>query len=505
MAVRRALPVAVVAAGALPAPAFPEPSLWWLAYGALVPWMLLNRLADGGRSAALLGWLGGTGFVLAVHHWLLPDLHVFTPLVAALLGLLWAPWGWLVWRLLRGEPGPGRAAAAVALLPCGWLMAELVRSWEYLGGPWGLLGASQWQVGPALSLVSVGGVWLVGWLVVAVNAALAVALVSPAGRRAGAAGLVLLAVGCGAVWAWAPRPGGPGPGQDAAVRVAVVQPGVVHRPGERFARAEELTRQLAGKRADLVVWGESSVGFDAYTRPDLVRRLAALSRAVDAELLVNVDARRSPGPGGPGGGILKSAVLVDGEGIAGPRYDKRRLVPFGEYVPLRRALGWVTGLSEAAAEDRRRGTGPVLLATGAGRVGPLVCFESAFPDLSRELAGRGADLVVVQSSTSTFQGSWAPEQHASLAAVRAAETWRPVVHATLSGVSAVYDARGARVGPALGTGQRTAAVYEVPLASGTSPYTRLGPWVPWLAFASLAAAAAGASAARFRRRVPPGP
>lgn len=99
--------MAAVAAGALPALAFPAPSLWWLAYGALVPWLLLVRSAPTGRRAALDGWLGGTGFMIAVHHWLWPDLHVFIVVLALLLGALWAPWGWLVRRLLSGGGGPG--------------------------------------------------------------------------------------------------------------------------------------------------------------------------------------------------------------------------------------------------------------------------------------------------------------------------------------------------------------------------------------------------------------
>lgn len=140
--------VAAVLAGALPALAFPEPSLWWFAYVALVPWMLLLRTAPTGRRAALEGWLGGLGFMVAVHHWLMPSLHVFIVVLAALLGLLWAPWGWLVRSLLGGMPSPARAAAALAVVPSGWLMIELTRSWEGLGGPWGLLGASQWEVSP---------------------------------------------------------------------------------------------------------------------------------------------------------------------------------------------------------------------------------------------------------------------------------------------------------------------------------------------------------------------
>ncbi|MFF5920220.1 apolipoprotein N-acyltransferase [Streptomyces flavochromogenes] len=506
---RRALARSLLAVGcgALPALAFPAPGLWWWAYLALVPWLLLIRTAPGAGRAALDGWLGGIGFVFAVHHWLLPSLHVFLLPLSALLGLLWLPWAWLVRSLLGGAPSALRAAVALVAVPSGWLLIELVRSWEGLGGPWGLLGASQWQVPAALRLASVGGVWLVTALVVAANTAVALLVAGPGLRTVGVAGLAGCALVAGTA-AWgvgAPRVSG-------TVRVALVQPGVFDGAGgaeRRFERAEELTRSLAGQRLDLVVWGESGVGADPAGRPDLAARLTALSREVDAPLLVNVDARRADRPG-----IFKSAVLVGPAGLTGERYDKMRLVPFGEYIPARGVLGWVTSFGKAADEDRRRGTTPVLMrlpatggdsgeATGAGApeplIGPLICFESAFPDMSRNLVRDGAGLLVVQSSTSTFQESWAPAQHASLAALRAAETGRPVAHATLTGVSAAYGPDGRRIGPVLGTDASAVAVRELPLSDTTTGYVRWGDWPLYGALAVVGAVCAAEGAGAFRR------
>ncbi|WP_335935439.1 apolipoprotein N-acyltransferase [Streptomyces sp. PTD5-9] len=509
-------------AGALPALAFPAPSLWWFAYAALVPWLLLIRSAGTGRRAALDGWLGGTGFLIAVHHWLLPSLHVFLVILAALLGLLWAPWGLVVFRLLRGRVSAASASAAVVVVPCVWLLIETVRSWQGLGGPWGLLGASQWQVAPVLRVASVGGVWLVSLLVVAVNTAVALLCVSRAGRTAGAgrrvdeghaagtaravgvAGLAVCALSTGALALWAP-----GPHPAGVARIAVVQPGVFTGPRSverRLASGERLTASLAGRDLDLVVWGESSVGVDPAVRPDVTARIAALSRRVGADVLINADARQTGGSGRTG--IYKSAMLVGPHGLTGDRYDKMRLVPFGEYVPARRVLGWATSVGRAAGEDRLRGTHPVTMRLpgavgGRGlRFGPLICFESAFPDMSRRLTRDGAQLLVVQSSTSTFQHSWAPEQHAALGALRAAENGRPVVHATLTGVSAAYDPRGERIGAPLGTDTRGTEVFEVPLASGSTLYTRWGDWPVEGAVAVAAGfcAVAGARAVRARAR-----
>lgn len=492
--------VAAVLAGALPVFAFPAPSLWWFAYVALVPWMLLVRSAPTGRRAAYDGWFGGFGFMVAVHHWLLPSLHVFIFLIAGLLGALWAPWGLLVRRFLAGAPTPtpARGASALLVLPSGWLLVELVRSWQGLGGPWGMLGSSQWQVAPALRLASVGGVWLLSFLVVAVNVAVASLVTVREFRAPAVASLLATAAATSAVWMWAPRPEA-----DGRVRIAVVQPGVIggeDSADRRFRREEQLTRQLAGQDVDLVVWGESSVGFDLGDRPDLARRVAALARRTGADVLVNVDARRSDRPG-----IYKSSVLIGPNGPTGDRYDKMRLIPFGEYIPARSLLGWATSVGKAAGEDRRRGGEPVVMDVGHGlRVGPLVCFETAFPDMSRHLADDGADVLLGQSSTSSFQDSWAPEQHASLAALRAAETGRPMVHATLTGVSAVYGPTGLRVGSWLGTGASAARVYDVPLAHGVTPYVRYGDWPVHGALLVLAALCAteGVRAFRLRRNVP---
>jgi apolipoprotein N-acyltransferase len=205
-----------------------------------------------------------------------------------------------------------------------------------------------------------------------------------------------------------------------------------------------------------------------------------------------VDARRGAG------GIYKNSLLV---GPAGPRgsYDKMRLVPFGEYVPLRPLLGWVTRFTAAAGENRHHGRELVVLHAGGLTFGPLICFESAFPDLGRHLARRGADLVVVQSATTTFQGTWGPDQHASLAAVRAVESGRPVVQASLSGVSAAFAPDGRRLGwyPQSWLG---AAVVPVALDHATTLYDRLGEWVPLLCACVLLVAAGVAGVRRWAAR-----
>jgi apolipoprotein N-acyltransferase len=480
-----------LAAGAPLALAFPRPGWWWLALVGLAPLLALAMAAPSGPEAGVRAWLGGTGFFLAVNAFLFPVVGPFMVPLAMLLGLCWLPMGWLTRALLGGaaRPGPGRLAAAVVLVPAAFVAGEAVRSWDALGGPWGLLGASQWNAPALLSVAALGGVWAVGFLLVAVNLAVAAALrpgmASPA-RMLAVAVAAALPLAAAGFWVWRPPPAPAG-----TARVAFVQPGVVGPVEERFRASERLSRALPdGARPDLVVWGESSLGRDPSASPGDVARLAATARAAGAPVLANVDAERAGE-----GGIYKSALLVGPDGVLGS-YDKLRLVPFGEYVPLRPLLGWVTRFTDAAAVDRHRGTHLAVLDANGLAVGPLVCFESAFPDLARNLAARGAEVVVVQTADTTFQGSWGQDQHASLSAVRAVEAGRPVVQAAISGTSAAFDARGRRLAWASGSFRGAAAV-ALPLTAERTPYARVGDVVP---VACGLALAVGAVVAMARRR-----
>jgi apolipoprotein N-acyltransferase len=499
---RWAARLAAAASGAVLALAFPGPALWWLALVGLVPVLLLAAAAADAREAAVRAWLAGTGFFLAVDAFLAPKVGPFMVPLAMLLAALWLPLGWLAWHLL----GRGRLAAALVLLPSVFVAGEAVRSWEGLGGPWGLLGASQWNAPPLLGVAAVGGVWAVSLLLVAVNVAVAAALVPAAGRSRVVAGVVAVGLPLLATAWWAARPP---PAAAGTVRVALVQPGIVHQVEPRFRASERLSLDLAaqpGRRpaADLVVWGESSVGRDPAANPGDVARLAAVARAAGGPVLANVDAQR-----GSGGGIYKSALLVGPDGAIGS-YDKMRLVPFGEYVPVRPLLGWVTRFTDAADVDRHRGSRLVVLPARHGAagppftIGPLICFESAFPDMARNLAAGGADLVVVQTADTTFQDSWGPRQHASLAAVRAVESGRPVVQAAISGVSAAFDARGRRLAWAPTT-WRGAVTVEVPLSRERTLYARTGDWLPPACGLVLAAGALVALDRRRRGRSTGGP
>jgi apolipoprotein N-acyltransferase len=485
--------------GALLVLAFPAANLEFLAWFGLVPGLMLIVGSPTAREGGIRAWWLGAGYLIAALYWMAPEIGPGVLLIAAVFGVLWVPFGVAAQKLLRPPLSWPRALAALVVVPSCWLVTEWLRSWQALGGPWAVFGVSQWQHPAVLALAAVGGVWLISFVLVLANVAIVLLLQSlplqflpGASWRSGLAVLGLAAglasVGAGPL-AFALTPPDPAVRQ---VTIDMVQPGVISNASLAAHASQTLTAELSqgGVRPDLIVWGESSIGVD-LTQPGsaaTLRQFEALSAADGADLLVNQDTTV------PGQGHEKWSVLVSPAGIKGI-YVKTRLVPFGEYIPFRQQLGWLTRISKAAASNMVPGPGAHLLyATDrAGRplpIGVLICFESAFPDMARVDTDLGAQLIVYQSATPTFQGTWGPDQHASLGAVRAAETGRPVVQAALTGDTVAYDARGRLLAWLGQSGHGVVTVrLGLPAASARTIYDRLGDYVPWAALAVVVAAA----------------
>ena len=470
--------------GALLVLAFPAPNLEFLAWFGLVPGLLLMRAAPSAREAAVRSWWFGAGFIMAAHYWLTPNIGPALLLVAIVLGACWIGVGISIWALLRSPVTPLRALAALVVVPSYWLLVEWIRSWQALGGPWALLGASQWQHPAILGLAAVGGVWLVSFAIVMANTGIVILIVAP--------GVMVRALG-GAATALAIAAGPAAFALTSTVHptgyvtLALVQPGIENNSRLRDNASQRLSAGLGSRHPDLIVWGESSIAYDLRLDHGLLRQLESLSAADHAEILVNQDSLTPKGKS-------KVAVLISPHGIVAT-YTKTRLVPFGEYIPFRQQLGWLTRISKAAPTNMIPGDGArVMTVTLPGgrplKIGVLICFEAAFPDMSRVDTLHGAQVIVYQTSDSTFQQTWALAQHASLGALRAAETGRPVVQAALTGVTAAFDSRG-RLLTWLGATQRGVAFVRLPLVPGSdlTLFDRIGDTVP------LAAIGIGALAA----------
>ncbi len=452
--------------------AFPPVGAWPLAFGAVVPLLLLLRTSPPGRGF-LVGLAYGLAAYGAIIYWILRFGEFAWVALTLLMGLSVALFGLLLPFVTR--PGhPIRNAFGVAAL---WTVVDVVRSaWPLGGFSWGGLGYSQVDDRLLLPLATVAGVWGITFIVIVVNALLAEALAGGGGARArvGRAALAGTLVVLPAAIPWTQADG---PGLDvAAIQVDVRVPEGTSSVEEDLIVARRFVdqhRTLAEDPPDLVVWGEGALdpaaAADPATAAAVREVIATVGAPTVAGAVVNL----------PDGSQRTSVLAFDGEGNVVDRYDKAHLVPFGEYVPWRDRLRWISATDQIPV-DRVPGDGPrtIDLAT-IPTFGTPICFENAFPSLFRGYVRRGATFVVVPVNNASYGFTAAADQHLQMSRMRAAETGRWVVNAAVSGPSAIIDLQG-RVVASRELFQTSILRSGIRTSQAQTWYVRLGDWVPWL-------------------------
>jgi len=489
--VRRRI-AAAVGAGLLSATAFPALDLGPLVLVAIIPLLWAWRDATP-RRAALYGFWYGIAFFGVLLYWILYFGAVaYLPLTLAGGVYIAAP-GALVAGLSRfGIRSPWLTAAA-------WVIFEQLRDRFPFGGlPWGETGAALHDFPIARSLASWGGVALVSFAVVAVNGLLLDAIVDVRSRdwrplRLAAAGLaaVVVAVGLGHGLRYEPTPTG-------TLRIATIQGNDQNRdiqdPIEFEATVVEnhfrLAEHLKG-RYDLIVFPESSLNRNPEQDPGIRTRITDIGAAHHSAMLVNA---LLPAPDGRD---YNTNLLFDPDGDLQGTYAKQHLVPFGEYVPLRRLLDrW--GILAKIPYDYAHGHGRTVFEVSGHRVGTIICFESTFGPLVRDFVRDGAEIIVVTTNNRSYRRSANSAQHVALGQMRAAETGRPVVQASISGISGRIDARG-DVRHTTELFENEVVVSDVTTMTGETPYVRYGDWLIWASGLALIAAAAYGRWRRYPR------
>jgi apolipoprotein N-acyltransferase len=457
--------------------AFPDFGAWPLASVAFVPLLFVIARKPRAPQSFLTGWLAGTIFFYTSCHWLTYPMIRYAEIPIALAQLLMLP------AALAGGAFTALFALALArlcarfgnvalfLAPPVWAACE----WARLGGIgqlWNAVGYSQAFEPTLIQAARFGGVYAVSFLVLIVNAALAYALLERNARRTLSAlgvialvSLVILAFN----FTTPPRTtGGP-----AAVVVGV-QPDVVpdfKRAASEYDALAERHFDLSGaalsaidesdavgnvgssvtkdgasgssrvnisKLPRVVVWPESPMNFSFERNDYFHEQLMRFVRERHASLLFN-----SLEPTEDGGGY-NAAVLVNSEGRVAAQYDKIRLMPFGEYVPLPR---WMPGADavRGVVGDFTPGTRYTLMPLGerdGPRAGVFICLESAYPYITRRFTSEGAD-VLIEITNDAYQGDTAVmRQHLSNAVFRAVETGRTLLRVTNTGISARITPRG---------------------------------------------------------------
>lgn len=403
--------------------------------------LLLMWVGATPRRAAALGFAFGTGTFLAGTYWLYTSIHVFgqAPLwiaillmlsLVAIMGAYHALVGYVAARWL---PRAGLIRWLVAI-PALWTTVEWLRGWVLSGFPWLALGYSQidsWLAGFA-PLTGVYGVSLL----VMISAGAIVAAIRETGF-ARAASLAVMVILWGAGWGltrleWTSRAGEP-------VSVSLVQGAISQdlkwleeNREATLVLYRELTESALGSR--IVVWPEAALPALAHELEDYLaaRHREARARGSDLVLgLLRYDFER---------GQYRNSILAMSDELTW--YDKRRLVPFGEFFPVPDFVrGWMRLMSLPYVDLTAGAAAQPPLSAGGERLGATICYEDAYG--SQQLAVlREATLLVNVSNDAWFGDSTAPHQHLEIARMRALEAGRSLLRATNDGITVVIGADG---------------------------------------------------------------
>jgi apolipoprotein N-acyltransferase len=296
-----------------------------------------------------------------------------------------------------------------------------------------------------------------------------------------------------------------------SVNVGIVQGNIPGRGIEAMGRARSvtnnhlsetvalMTRARLGQVAepDFLLWPENSTDIDPTRDPMTRQTVDAAADIAERPILVGAVMQ------GPGEDERQTSALWWEPG-RGPvaRYDKRNLVPFGEWIPFRdRLLPVVPILAQVGAQSvpgTRPGVLNVELAGQRLAVGDVICFELAYDQTVYE-AVRGSEVLMVQSNNATYGGTGQIEQQFAITRARAMEARREVAVATTNSVSGLIDRDGTVVQR---TAEFTAAsmVVRMPRRSELTPAIRVAPWLD----RGLAAVGLGCCVAGFVLRRRPG-
>jgi apolipoprotein N-acyltransferase len=503
---RRRLILAAVG-GLMLAAAFPKIGLAGVAW--IAPAVILFA-ARGAKSPFRVGYTAGLAFTLAALHWLLFIPVRFYPVLGwvglcGYLSLYQAAWCWLCVRFEQGASNRPGAPASWAwrlswslLCAAAWVGLELIQARFITGFPWNLLGVSQYRIIPLIQISSLAGVYGVSFLVVWVSVCLLLTVqrlaAEPTRRLAWLSELVLPVTVLTVVCALGLSRMASRPSSARHLQVALVQPSIPQtmiwngeESGARFEKVLKLSELALATKPDLLVWPEAATPKLLRYDLDIYQAVTNLVRRHRVWLVLGADDAEPRGS--DEANYYNSSFLVNPRGEIAASYRKRRLVIFGEYIPLVRWLPfmkWLTPIGGGfEAGDR---VVPFRMPGLGASTATLICFEDVFPHLVRQYASPETDFLLNLTNDGWFGQGAAQWQQAANAVFRAVENGLPLVRCANNGLTCWIDATGAMhevyFGDSrdiYGAGFKTARIPLRPDAAPRPPtiYNRYGDWFGW--------------------------
>jgi len=469
--------------------AFPRFDLSVLAWISFVP-LLLSLWKKDRRESFVSGVVFGLAYFFGTLYWIYHsinhygDISFFLSLIIVLFLSLYLSLFPAIFALLFSQVYKQTRLPALFIAPVLWVSIEFIRSYALTGFPWVSIGYSQYRFLSLIQISDITGIYGISFLILAVNGFIAdLMLIRERAREMplfplsyfmiGAALLLLLTIGTfgyGFLRLHQDRVG-------KDVTVSVIQgnieqdkkwdPAFQHEVFDIYAR---LSQDALKEHPSMIIWPETAVPFLFGSDIANSDRLIQFQKQTGVSLLFgSVLAKKQSAQNME---LTNSAVLLNREGIKSYVYDKIHLVPFGEYVPLRKVLFFIDKLVVGIG-DFVPGNQYLPADTEMGRFSTLICYEVIFPGLVRKFFTRGGDFIVTITNDAWFGNTAGPYQHFSMAVFRAIENRKPLVRAANSGVSGFIDSNG-RILKQSGLFDRQVLTYTLKTDFSMTFYTRFG-------------------------------
>jgi len=433
---------------------FPTIDFWLFAWFAFVP--LFFALEHKSKTKAFfLAYFTGIIFWSVTIYWLVHVTLLGTVILILYLSLYFGFFGLIIASVNSELRTPN-----LVFIPSLWVLLEYVRGHLFTGFPWALLGYSQYLNLPIIQIADITGAWGVSFLVMMVN----VVIYSVSGYRLAVSGIkikyILLPILCLAtalIYGFYKLSRAPRTQHPASVRISVVQGNISQElkwdPLARDYIVEKytrLTKEASKENPDLIIWPEAA-------NPDVwgldlvgLEEFSSLTKKIKIPLLLGAVVE-------DGEQYFNSALLIDAGGKMISRYDKLHLVPFGEYIPLRRMLPFletivpIGDISAGREYTIFKITNPKSQIPNKSQItnfkvtnnfGVLICFEDLFPELSRQFIKKGAHFLVNITNDAWYKKTPASYQHFQASVLRAVENRAFLVRSANTGVSGFIGPNG---------------------------------------------------------------
>ena len=485
-----------IVSGFMLSAAFPKIGADWLAWVALVPLLLAIKNLSVKKSFHL-GLLTGYVHFLTLVYWLIHTmktfgnlpLYVCIPVLFLLCGIM------ALYVALFSASLTYLTSSAIGCLlmvPVLWVSFEYLRALLFTGFPWELLGYSQYNRLTIIQIADLFGVYGVSFLIALANSAFFLILLyrlksdwhgrlvtqrifAFAISTLGVMFIMLISYGTWRI-STIDRQISLAPSKRVAVVQGNIDQAVKWDPAFQISTTKkyiQLSVSAKNKKPDLVVWPETATPFYFLYNIQLSNLILKGIRDTESGFLIG-----SPSfvPRQEGEEYYNSAYLLDRNGKVKGKYNKAHLVPFGEYVPLKKWLPFVGKMVQEVG-DFQPGQKGATLDWGKYKLGIQICYEIIFPGLSRAMVQNDASLLVNITNDAWYGRSSMPYQHFSMAIFRALENRRALVRSANTGISGFIDPVGRVIG-------RTQLFKEavlsrsLPLLNTKSIYTRVGDLLP---------------------------